>query len=125
MTQDHGHDHSHDHGSELSEMQLRVRALESILLEKGYIEPAAIDELIETYEKRIGPRNGAHVVAKAWVDPAFLSLPQIKSAPSDGAVRQGRVGIRYAQRTVSFFEPAHPCLMRDAFGRRCSTPCNT
>jgi len=52
-------------------MQLRVRALESILLEKGYIEPAAIDELIETYEKRIGPRNGAHVVAKAWVDPAF------------------------------------------------------
>ena len=52
-------------------MQLRVRALESILLEKRYIDPAAIDELIETYEKKIGPRNGARVVAKAWVDPAF------------------------------------------------------
>src|SRR5262245_14288672 len=67
----HDHDHSNDHGSELSEMQLRVRALESILVEKGYIEPAAIDELIETYEKKIGPQNGARVVAKAWVDPQF------------------------------------------------------
>jgi nitrile hydratase len=64
-------DHDHDHGSELSEMQLRVRALESILLEKGYVEPAALDELIETYEKKIGPRNGARVVAKSWLDPAF------------------------------------------------------
>lgn len=49
MTQDHGHNHSHDDSSELSEMQLRVRALEPVLIEKGYIEPAAIDELIETY----------------------------------------------------------------------------
>src|SRR5262249_23672266 len=65
------HDDSHAHASELSEMQLRVRALETILLEKGYIEPAALDELIETYETRIGPRNGARVVAKAWVDPGF------------------------------------------------------
>ncbi len=68
---DHSHDHSHDHGSELSEMQLRVRALESILLEKEYIDPSALDELIETYEKKIGPRNGARVVAKAWADPDF------------------------------------------------------
>lgn len=67
----HDHDHHHEHGSELSEMQLRTRALETILLEKGYIEPAAIDVLIETYEKKIGPRNGAQVVAKAWVDPKF------------------------------------------------------
>jgi nitrile hydratase len=67
----HDHDHDHEHGSELSEMQLRTRALETILLEKGYIEPAAIDVLIETYEKKIGPRNGAQVVAKAWVDPKF------------------------------------------------------
>ena len=52
-------------------MQLRTRALETILLEKGYIDPAAIDVLIETYEKKIGPRNGAQVVAKAWVDPKF------------------------------------------------------
>ena len=65
------HHDSHEHGSELSVMQLRVRALETILLEKGYIEPAALDELIETYEKKIGPRNGAQVVARAWVDPDF------------------------------------------------------
>jgi nitrile hydratase subunit alpha len=65
------HDHDHAHGSELTEMQLRVRALETILLEKGYVDPAALDELIETYETRIGPRNGARVVAKAWVDPGF------------------------------------------------------
>jgi nitrile hydratase len=67
----HDNDHDHEHGSELSEMQLRTHALETILLEKGYIELAAIDELIETYEKKIGPRNGAQVVAKAWVDPQF------------------------------------------------------
>jgi nitrile hydratase len=52
-------------------MELRVRALETVLTEKGYVEPAALDALIETYEKRIGPRNGARVVARAWVDPAF------------------------------------------------------
>jgi nitrile hydratase len=67
----HDHDHHHEHGSELSDMQLRTRAIETILLEKGYIEQAAIDDLIETYEKKIGPRNGAQVVAKAWVDPKF------------------------------------------------------
>ena len=69
----HGHDHSHDHseGSHLSEMDLRVRALESLLTEKGYVEPAALDAIVETYEHRIGPRNGAHVVAKCWTDPDF------------------------------------------------------
>lgn len=65
-----GHDHSHDH-SELGEMDLRVRALESVLTQKGYIDPAALDALIDTYQTRIGPRNGARVVARAWVDPAF------------------------------------------------------
>jgi nitrile hydratase subunit alpha len=69
MAQD--HDHHHDHGSELSDMQLRTRAIETILLEKGYIEQTAIDDLIETYEKKIGPRKGAQVVAKAWADPKF------------------------------------------------------
>jgi nitrile hydratase len=67
----HDHGHDHDHGSELSEMQLRTRALESILTEKGYIDPAALDEIIEAYETKIGPRNGAQVVAKAWTDSAF------------------------------------------------------
>ena len=71
-----GHDHLHDHGdhgdhSELGEMDLRVRALESVLTAKGYIDPAALDVLIDTYQNRVGPRNGAHVVAKAWVDAAF------------------------------------------------------
>ncbi|ACL62404.1 nitrile hydratase subunit alpha [Methylobacterium nodulans] len=65
------HDHPHHHGSELSPMELRVRALESILVEKGYVDPAALDVLIETYETRIGPRNGAKVVARAWIDPAY------------------------------------------------------
>jgi nitrile hydratase len=65
------HDHDHDHGSELSEMQVRVRALETVLAEKGYIDPAALDLIVEAYETKIGPHNGAQVVAKAWVDPAF------------------------------------------------------
>lgn len=69
----HGHDHHHE-GSTLSEMDLRVRALESVLAEKGYIDPAALDAIIETYETRIGPRNGAKVVAKAWLDPDFLAF---------------------------------------------------
>jgi nitrile hydratase len=67
----HHHDHDHDHGSELDEMQLRVGALESILTEKGYVDPAALDLLIETYETRVGPHNGARVVAKAWADAEY------------------------------------------------------
>jgi nitrile hydratase len=67
---DHEHDHDH-HGSELSPMEARVRALESILVEKGYVEPAALDAIIDTYETRIGPRNGARVVARAWADPGY------------------------------------------------------
>jgi nitrile hydratase subunit alpha len=70
MTQEHHHD-DHDHGSELSEMQLRVRALETVLTEKGYVEPATLDAIIESYETRIGPHNGARIVAKAWSDPEF------------------------------------------------------
>jgi nitrile hydratase len=64
------HDH-HDHGSELSEMQLRVRALETVLTEKGYVDPKALDLIIEAYETKIGPHNGARVVAKAWADSDF------------------------------------------------------
>lgn len=75
MTSDdsHTHDHSHDHphGSELSDMQVRVRSLESVLSEKGYIDPAALDAIVEAYETRIGPHNGAQVVARAWSDPQF------------------------------------------------------
>ena len=63
--------HDHDHGSELSEMQLRVRALETILTEKGYIDPAALDQIVENVETRIGPHIGARIVARAWADPEF------------------------------------------------------
>lgn len=65
------HDHEHDDHNELPEMDLRVRALRSVLEQKGYIDPSAIDALIDTYQNKIGPRNGARVVAKAWADPAF------------------------------------------------------
>jgi nitrile hydratase subunit alpha len=71
MDHEHDHDHDHDHGSELSETQRRVRALETILTEKGYVDPAALDVLVETYETKVGPHNGARVVAKAWVDPEY------------------------------------------------------
>jgi nitrile hydratase len=65
------HEHDHDHGSELSEMQLRVRALETILTEKNYVDPAALDEIVQTFETKIGPRIGAEIVARAWSDAAF------------------------------------------------------
>ena len=63
------HDHDHSH---LDGMELKVRTLESLLVEKGYVDPGALDEIVETYETRVGPRNGAAVVAKAWSDSAYL-----------------------------------------------------
>ncbi|MEO9652106.1 MAG: nitrile hydratase subunit alpha [Roseobacter sp.] len=65
------HDHSHPHNTPLSDTELRVKALESILTEKELIDPEAIDLIVETYETKIGPRNGARVVAKAWTDPDY------------------------------------------------------
>jgi nitrile hydratase subunit alpha len=71
------HDHDDDvqehreHAAPLSDVELRVRALESLLVEKGLVDPAALDELIDTYETKVGPRNGARVVARAWVDPDY------------------------------------------------------
>jgi nitrile hydratase len=67
----HAHDHQHAERSELSDTQLRVRALETVLTEKGYIDSAALDVIVEAYETRVGPRNGARVIARAWNDPAF------------------------------------------------------
>jgi nitrile hydratase len=77
----HGHDHDHGHfhprdsahhgGSELSEMDVRVRALESILVAKGYVESAALDRIVDIYETQVGPHIGARAVARAWIDPAF------------------------------------------------------
>jgi nitrile hydratase subunit alpha len=75
MSDDHEHDHEHEHpdehGAPLSDLQLRVKALESLLVDKGLVDPAALDTLIDTYETKVGPRNGARVVARAWLDPAF------------------------------------------------------
>jgi nitrile hydratase len=65
------HDHDHEHGSELSPIQARVRALETILTEKGHVDRATLDAIVEAYETRIGPRNGARIVARAWLDAAF------------------------------------------------------
>ncbi len=70
MPHDHA-DHSHPHTLLPSDPALRVKALETLLTQKGLIDPAALDEIIDTYENRIGPRNGAQVVARAWSDPAF------------------------------------------------------
>jgi len=71
--EDHGHSHTHDHTHQVvpSDLTLRVKSLESLLVEKGLVDRAALDALIDTFEHKIGPRNGARVVARAWVDPAY------------------------------------------------------
>jgi nitrile hydratase len=73
MAHDHpGDDRHHDHGQEPpSDMALRVKALESLLVEKGLVDPSALDAIVDHFEHKVGPRNGARVVAKAWSDPAF------------------------------------------------------
>jgi nitrile hydratase len=71
QAQEHEHDHDHGHQDVPSDPALRVKALESLLVEKGLVDPAALEALIDTYEHKVGPRNGAQVVAKAWVDPAY------------------------------------------------------
>ncbi len=65
------HDHDHDHQAVPSDPALRVKALESLLVEKGLVDPGALDVLVDTFENKVGPRNGARVVARAWVDPAY------------------------------------------------------
>src|SRR5246127_188221 len=73
MTGDHSHQHPHDHDHQTvpSDVALRVKALESLLVEKGMVKPAEIDATVDLYENKVGPRNGARVVARAWVDPAY------------------------------------------------------
>jgi len=92
MSDHHHHHDDHDH-SELSETELRVRALETVLTEKGYVDPAALDLLIETYETKVGPRNGARVVARAWSDGAYRVRLLEDATPAIGelgfAGRQG------------------------------------
>ena len=87
------HEHDHDEGSNLSEMDLRVRALETILVEKGYIETAALDRIVELYETKIGPHIGAQVIAKAWSDSTFRqSLIEDASKAVNAYAQAGQVG---------------------------------
>ena len=87
------HDHEHHESSELSEMDLRVRALETVLVEKGYVDPAALDRIVEMYETKIGPHIGARVVAKAWTDPAFRRVLFEDATRAISALAEvGRVG---------------------------------
>jgi nitrile hydratase len=95
-----GHDHDHDDGSALSPIALRVKALESLLVEKGYVDPAALDVLIETYESRIGPRNGARVVARAWTDPDFADW--LRRDATAAIVSMGYAG-RQGEHMVALF----------------------
>ena len=84
------HDHDHEEGSPLTEIDLRVRALESLLVEKGLVEPAALNALIDTYETKVGPRNGARVVARAWVDPAYKA--RLLQDPTKAVAEFGYMG---------------------------------
>lgn len=90
MGADHDHDHDHPEFSELSEMDARVRALETLLVEKGLVDPAALDAVVERYEHEVGPHNGAQVVAKAWSEPDYLEW---LLADADAAIASlGHVG---------------------------------
>ncbi len=92
---DHAHEdeHDHEHGSHLSDVQRRVRALETILTEKGYIDPAAVDQIVEHFETRVGPHIGARVVARAWVDTQFKArlLDDATRAIADSGI-VGQIG---------------------------------
>ncbi len=96
------HDHDHDHAdhSELGPMELRVRALQTLLTEKGYIDPAALDELVQTYQTRIGPRNGARVVARAWSDPAYAAW---LASDATAAIASMGYGGRQGEHMVALF----------------------
>jgi nitrile hydratase len=111
MTQhDHSHHHSHDHDhghphshSHLTPIEARVRALETILVAKGLVDPAAMDAIIETYETKIGPRNGARVVAKAWADPAYAA--RLKADATAAIAELGYTG-RQGEHMVAVFNDA-------------------
>jgi nitrile hydratase subunit alpha len=101
---DHGH-HDHDpndHGAELSEMQLRVRALESLLTEKGYVDPKALDAIVDAYETKVGPHIGARVVAKAWADADFKCR-----LLADAAAAAGELGFARSTHLIAVENTPH------------------
>ena len=90
---EHGHTHEHEHDNHFEPIEARVRALETILTEKGLIDPAAIDVIVDTYQNKVGPRNGAAVVAKAWTDPDYAAwLADDATAAIDSMGFMGRQG---------------------------------
>lgn len=92
--------HDHDHDNEMDEMTARARALETILVQKGLVDPAAVDAIIDTYEHQVGPRNGAAVVARAWTDPEFAAW--LKEDANAAIASMGFVG-RQGEHMVALF----------------------
>ena len=95
-----GHHHDHDHDNHFTAIEARVKALETLMVEKGYVDPAALDAIIDTYETKIGPRDGARVVARAWTDPAFAA--RLK-ADGTAAVAELGYGGRGGEHIVACF----------------------
>ncbi|MFP4405737.1 nitrile hydratase subunit alpha [Rhodosalinus sp.] len=102
------HDHPH-HDNDLDEMTARVRALESILVEKGLVDPAAVDAIIDTYEHKVGPRNGAAVVARAWSDPEFADW--LRADATAAIASMGFVGRQGEHMVAVFNTPAEHNLV--------------
>jgi nitrile hydratase len=80
----HDHDHGHDHTAPPSDIELRVKSLESLLVEKGLVDPATLDALVDRYEHHVGPQNGKKVVARAWTDPAYRQWLQDDASAAIG-----------------------------------------
>ncbi len=99
---EHAQQHDHDH-SELSEMEVRVRALRSLLVERGHVDEAALDALVDLYEHEVGPQNGARVVARAWIDPAYAERLRADGA---AAAREFGFGGRQGEHLVALFNTA-------------------
>jgi nitrile hydratase len=91
-TPDFAHAEDHDHQVVPSDLALRTKSLESLLVEKGLVDPAALDAVVDTFEHKVGPRNGARVVARAWFDPAYKRL-----LLADGAAAIAELGYSGAQ----------------------------
>lgn len=95
--------HDHDDHSHLTPIQARVRALETILTAKGLVDPAALDAIVDTYETKVGPRNGARVVAKAWSDPGYAG--RLKADATAAAKELGYTG-RQGEHLIAVFNDA-------------------
>jgi len=96
----HHHDHDHAHDNHFTPIEARVKALETLMVEKGYVEPAALDAIVDTYETRVGPRNGARIVARAWTDSAYAE--RLK-ADGTAAVAEMGYGGRGGEHIVACF----------------------